>query len=162
MIYKKIWKNVKKSRTLLFIVLYTLSRNKLSKSSKILFRRPDFIHFVCVVGEFDEVGGVELYTQVLYNLLHMIGKDADRNGQFEMIEHLRKAFHIEPKEHLEIYTQVCINIVSSSTSQKLFLSRGLAKLFIAHHVTVLFKIITFLRYHLCLISNSFGQLFPLF
>ena len=36
----------------------------------------------------------------------MIGKDADRNGQFEMIEHLRKAFHIEPKEHLEIYNQV--------------------------------------------------------
>ena len=47
-----------------------------------------------------------MYTQVLYNLLHMIGKDADRNGQFEMIEHLRKAFHIEPKEHLEIYNQV--------------------------------------------------------
>ena len=49
---------------------------------------------------------MELYTEVLYNLLHMIGKDADRNGQFEMIEHLRKAFHIEPKEHLEIYNQV--------------------------------------------------------
>ena len=59
-----------------------------------------------IVGEFECAGGVELYTSVLYSLLHMIGADADRNGQFEMIEHLRKAFHIEPKQHLEIYNQV--------------------------------------------------------
>ena len=30
----------------------------------------------------------------------------DRNGQFEMIEHLRKVFHIQPQQHLEIYNQV--------------------------------------------------------
>ena len=64
------------------------------------------IHIQLISGEFECAGGVELYTSVLYSLLHMIGADADRNGQFEMIEHLRKAFHIEPKEHMEIYNQV--------------------------------------------------------
>ncbi len=79
------------------------------KGMKVLFcnGQNSLVIIIFFSGEFDEAGGVELYTQVLYNLLHMIGKDADRNGQFEMIEHLRKAFHIEPKEHLEIYNQVC-------------------------------------------------------
>ena len=36
----------------------------------------------------------------------MIGKDADRTGQYEMIEHIRKVFQIEPQQHLDIYNQV--------------------------------------------------------
>ena len=57
-------------------------------------------------GEYEEEDGEELYTELVYSVLNMIGKDADRNGQFEMIEHLRKVFHIEPQRHLELYNQV--------------------------------------------------------
>ena len=35
----------------------------------------------------------------------MIGCDADRDSQFEYIEHLRKAFKIEPKRHLELFEE---------------------------------------------------------
>ena len=33
----------------------------------------------------------------------MIGCDADRDSQFAYIEHLRKAFKMEPKRHLELF-----------------------------------------------------------
>ena len=36
-------------------------------------------------------------------VLHMIGCDADRDSQFAYIEHLRKAFKMEPKRHLELF-----------------------------------------------------------
>ena len=39
------------------------------------------------------------------SVLHMIGCDADRDSQFEYIEHLRKAFKIEPKRHLELFEE---------------------------------------------------------
>ena len=35
----------------------------------------------------------------------MIGCDAARDSQFEYIEHLRKAFKIEPQRHLELFEE---------------------------------------------------------
>ncbi len=37
-------------------------------------------------------GAEELYAECLHCLLHQIGCDADRDRQFELVEHLRKAF----------------------------------------------------------------------
>jgi BAI1-associated protein 3 len=36
----------------------------------------------------------------------MIGCDSKKINQFQLVEHLRKAFQIEPKQHLELYNQV--------------------------------------------------------
>jgi hypothetical protein len=58
------------------------------------------------VGEVSREGGEELYAEVLYCLTNMIGSDAKSTNQFQLVEHLRKAFHIEPQCHLQIYSQV--------------------------------------------------------
>jgi hypothetical protein len=58
------------------------------------------------VGEVSSEDGEELYTEVLYCLTNMIGNDAKSTNQFQLVEHLRKAFNIEPQCHLQIYSQV--------------------------------------------------------
>ena len=57
-------------------------------------------------GEVSKIGGEALYLDVLYCLIHMIGCDKENFNQFELVEHLRKAFQIEPKRHLELYSEV--------------------------------------------------------
>lgn len=55
-------------------------------------------------GATDMVDVEDLYTEVIYALLHMIGNDApDDSMQFQLIEHLRKAFRVEPAKHLVLY-----------------------------------------------------------
>ena len=54
-------------------------------------------------GECESQDVEKLYVDVMHSLLNMIGCDADRDNQFKMIEHLRKAFKFEPKEHLQLY-----------------------------------------------------------
>ena len=57
-------------------------------------------------GEVSKLGGEDLYSDVLDCLLHMIGCDTKNINKFELYEHLRKAFQIEPKRHLELYNEL--------------------------------------------------------
>lgn len=41
----------------------------------------------------------ELYVEVLYTVLHMIGCDADQVNQTELIKHVKEAFHMEDEKH---------------------------------------------------------------
>ena len=57
-------------------------------------------------GEVSKIGGEELYRDLLSCLIHMIGSDKEKKNQFELVEHLRKAFQIEPSRHMELYTEI--------------------------------------------------------
>ena len=37
--------------------------------------------------------------EILYTVLHMIGCDADREEQAELVNHLKEAFHMEDEKH---------------------------------------------------------------
>ena len=46
----------------------------------------------------------DLYSEVIYCILHMIGNDApDESMRFQFIEHLRKAFRVDPQKHILLY-----------------------------------------------------------
>ena len=57
-------------------------------------------------GEVSKIGGEDLYRDLLYCLVHMIGSEKENGNQFELVEHLRKAFQIEPSRHMELYTEI--------------------------------------------------------
>ena len=44
----------------------------------------------------------ELYVEILYTVLHMIGCDADREEQTELVNHLKEAFHMESDKHKQL------------------------------------------------------------
>eukprot|EP00095_Tigriopus_kingsejongensis_P002464 maker-scaffold1069_size64751-snap-gene-0.15 protein:Tk02464 transcript:maker-scaffold1069_size64751-snap-gene-0.15-mRNA-1 annotation:"GJ14122" len=44
----------------------------------------------------------ELYVEILYSILHMIGCDAERDEQALLIEHLQEAFHFEDDKHSQL------------------------------------------------------------
>ena len=48
----------------------------------------------------------KLYQDCLMTILHQIGCDADRDGQWALVEHLRKAFRFDPQRHLEYFDKV--------------------------------------------------------
>lgn len=54
-------------------------------------------------GEIETEDVEELYMDCVYSVLHMIGCDVNQEDQWNLVEHLRKAFHLEPKRHLELY-----------------------------------------------------------
>lgn len=55
-------------------------------------------------GELDCKDKEELYSECLYTVLHPIGSDSpDKEMRWKMIEHLRKAFRVKPKRHLELF-----------------------------------------------------------
>ena len=56
-------------------------------------------------GEVAKEGGEKLYSQVLFCLLHPLGADFKQEKKFELLEHLRKAFQIEPARHLQLYNE---------------------------------------------------------
>jgi len=41
----------------------------------------------------------ELYIEVLYTILHMIGCDAEKDEQAVLVGHLKEAFHIDNTKH---------------------------------------------------------------
>jgi len=41
-------------------------------------------------------------VEILYTILHMIGCDADREEQAELVNHLKVAFHMEPEKHKQL------------------------------------------------------------
>jgi BAI1-associated protein 3 len=43
----------------------------------------------------------ELYVEILYCMLHMIGSDAEREQQSSLIEHLQDAFHMTDEKHCQ-------------------------------------------------------------
>ena len=55
-------------------------------------------------GEVTKIGGEQLYVEVLFCLIHMLGADKKTSNIFELVEHLRKAFQIESKQHLKLYS----------------------------------------------------------
>lgn len=61
-------------------------------------------------GATDMVDVEDLYAEVIFCILHMIGNDApnDENVRFHLIEHLRKAFRVEPKVHLRLYEKASL------------------------------------------------------
>lgn len=44
----------------------------------------------------------DLYVEILYTILHMIGCDADKEHQMSLILHLQKAFHMENEKHKQL------------------------------------------------------------
>lgn len=44
----------------------------------------------------------ELYVEILYTILHMIGCDADREETSRLVDHLREAFHMEQEKHEQL------------------------------------------------------------
>ena len=56
-------------------------------------------------GEVSKIGGEKLYMEVLFCLIHMLGADKKASNSFELVEYLRKAFQIEPKQHLKLYSE---------------------------------------------------------
>eukprot|EP00095_Tigriopus_kingsejongensis_P000958 maker-scaffold83_size396513-snap-gene-0.15 protein:Tk00958 transcript:maker-scaffold83_size396513-snap-gene-0.15-mRNA-1 annotation:"conserved hypothetical protein" len=54
-------------------------------------------------GEIETADVEDLYIDCVYSVLHMIGCDVDQSDQWALVEHLRKAFHLDPKRHLELY-----------------------------------------------------------
>ena len=62
-----------------------------------------------VFGATDMVDVEDLYSEVIFCLLHMIGSDApDESMQFQLIEHLRKAFRVEPSKHMHLYEKAAV------------------------------------------------------
>ena len=70
-------------------------------------------------GEVAQEGGEQLYSSLLTCCLHPIGADFQYERRFQLIEHLRKAFQIDPCRHLELYSQA-----SSLAPPPLHLSLG--------------------------------------
>ena len=58
----------------------------------------------------------ELYVEILYTILHMIGCDADREEQAELVNHLKVAFHMDPEKHKKLLDIAMMREVSSSSS----------------------------------------------
>ena len=54
-------------------------------------------------GATDMVDVEDLYSEVIYCLLHMIGNDAPDQSITQLIEHLRKAFRVDPQKHLVLF-----------------------------------------------------------
>ena len=58
--------------------------------------------YICITYLFLDVE--DLYSEVIYCILHMIGNDApDESMRFQFIEHLRKAFRVDSQKHILLY-----------------------------------------------------------
>ena len=44
----------------------------------------------------------ELYVEILYTILHMIGCDAEKTETAALVNHLQEAFHMEDEKHLQL------------------------------------------------------------
>ncbi len=74
----------------------------------------------------------ELYVEILYCILHMIGCDAERGGQAGMIEHLKEAFHMKEEKHKQLLDIATMREVTErkvvGKSLALFLEPGIIAL----------------------------------
>ncbi|TRY76437.1 hypothetical protein TCAL_00056 [Tigriopus californicus] len=50
----------------------------------------------------------ELYVEILYSILHMIGCDAEREEQTLLIDHLKEAFHFGDGKHAQLLDIACM------------------------------------------------------
>lgn len=89
-------------------VLFQRSCEQIKDVYRVDITPPANLDEVSPFGEVSKEGGEDLYLDVLYCLIHMIGCDTKKINQFELVEHLRKAFQIEPKRHLELYNEVSV------------------------------------------------------
>ena len=44
----------------------------------------------------------ELYVEIMYCILHMIGSEAEREEQAALVAHLREAFHMDDDKHNQL------------------------------------------------------------
>ena len=44
----------------------------------------------------------ELYVEILYTILHMIGADVDKSEISPLVEHLKEAFHMDDEKHEQL------------------------------------------------------------
>ena len=44
----------------------------------------------------------ELYVEILYTILHMIGCDADKGEIAPLVDHLKEAFHMDDDKHAQL------------------------------------------------------------
>ena len=44
----------------------------------------------------------DLYVEILYTILHMIGSDADHQRKLELFKHLQAAFFMENEKHQQL------------------------------------------------------------
>ena len=44
----------------------------------------------------------DLYVEILYTILHMIGCDADQQKKLQLIQHLQNAFFMEQDKHQQL------------------------------------------------------------
>ena len=54
----------------------------------------------------------ELYVEIMYCILHMIGSDAEREEQSALITHLREAFHMDDDKHAQGRTALRVLLLS--------------------------------------------------
>ena len=44
----------------------------------------------------------ELYVEILYTILHMIGCDAEKDETNSLVDHLKEAFHMDDEKHQQL------------------------------------------------------------
>lgn len=53
----------------------------------------------------------ELYVEILYTILHMLGCDVEQEDQTKLVGHLKAAFHMEDEKHETLYDIACMKEV---------------------------------------------------
>ena len=53
-----------------------------------------------LMSSFDQLE--DLYVEILYTILHMIGCDADQQKKLQLIQHLQNAFFMEQDKHQQL------------------------------------------------------------
>ena len=65
----------------------------------------------------------ELYVEILYTILHMIGCDAEREEQKDLIEHLQDAFHMSDDKHATLLDIASMREVKQLENSELGIQR---------------------------------------
>ena len=60
----------------------------------------------------------DLYVEILYTILHMIGCDADQQRKMELFKHLQSAFFMENEKHQQLLDIASMREVVLLVSQK--------------------------------------------
>ena len=60
------------------------------------------MHVVCCITFFFQLQMEELYVEILYTILHMIGADVDKSEISPLVDHLKEAFHMDDEKHEQL------------------------------------------------------------
>ena len=75
-----------------------------SDLKKDLFVSLNFMMHVvcCITFFFFQLQMEELYVEILYTILHMIGADVDKSEISPLVDHLKEAFHMDDEKHEQL------------------------------------------------------------